>query len=368
MCPWIFLPALGLSCALLAVDPATAQTYTVTDLGVLPGQDFSAAIGINNSGEVIGYASNLLYGLPFGYPYYYFLYRDGKLSALSSPGEPQVAALGIALDDGKDPRQGNEGKTKLILTGDADFGQNQFDAFLYEDHFLRDLGLLPGGHTSMGIAVNASGEVVGTADNADYEELPFLYKNGNMVILGTGVGSPSGINDQGDVTGTASSGGNVSYAFLYHDGKMMDLGTLPGAVMSSGAAINNAMQITGQSSSADYLFSHAFLWSKGKMIDLGVLPNGTVSDGLGINAWGDVVGTADSQAFLYSHGQMHNLNDMIPSNSGWSLRGARSINDRGDIVGTGYINGAMGGLRGFLLTVDCKNSKNKDCDECKRGH
>lgn len=213
--------------------------------------------------------------------------------------------------------------------------------------------------------MNASGEVVGIADNADYEELPFLYKNGNMVSLGTGGVSPSGINDQGDVTGTVYTVGNGIYAFLYHDGKMMDLGTLPGAVLSYGAAINNAMQITGVSSSADDLFSHAFLWSKGKMIDLGELSNDTGSDGLGINAWGEVVGTADSQAFLYTHGQMHNLNDMIPSNSGWSLRAATAINDRGDIVGTGLINGAM---RGFLLTVDCRNSKNKNCDECKRGH
>jgi probable HAF family extracellular repeat protein len=367
MRPWIFLPALGLSCALLAVDPATAQTYTVTDLGVLPGTDYSGATGINNSGDVIGYAGNLLGGLPLGQRYT-FLYRDGKLSFLSSPGEPQIYAFGIAVDDGKDPRQGDEGKTKLILTGDADFGQNQFDAFLYEDHFLRDLGLLPGGHTSIGTAVNASGEVVGNADNADYEGLPFLYKHGNMVSLGTlgGFGgTASGINDQGDVTGNAGTAENVSHAFLYHDLKMMDLGTLPGAVTSSGAAINNAMQITGQSSSADYLFQHAFLWSKGKMMDLGVLPNGTLSNGLGINAWGDVVGTADSQAFLYSHGQMHNLNDMIPSNSGWQLQGASAINDRGDIVGTGDINGIM---HGFLLTVDCKNRKNKDCDECKRGH
>jgi hypothetical protein len=75
---WIFLPALGLSCALLAVDPATAQTYTVTDLGVLPGQDFSEALGINNSGDVIGFTSVMPDGVPLGYPVYSFLYRDGK--------------------------------------------------------------------------------------------------------------------------------------------------------------------------------------------------------------------------------------------------------------------------------------------------
>ena len=101
------------------------------------------------------------------------------------------------------------------------------------------------------------------------------------------------------------------------------------------------------------------------MIDLGLLPNSTVSVGYGINVWGDVVGGTDVGAFLYTHGQMRNLNDMIPSNSGWQLEVANAINDRGDIVGTGDIYEAM---HGFLLTLDCKNRKNKDCDECKRGH
>ena len=46
-------------------------------------------------------------------------------------------------------------------------------------------------------------------------------------------------------------------------------------------------------------------------------------------------GYYESQAFLYTHGQMHNLNDMVPSNSGWQLELANAINDRGEIVGNG---------------------------------
>jgi hypothetical protein len=40
---------------LLAVSSlATAQTYTVTDLGVLPGDSASEGLAVNSSGEVVG--------------------------------------------------------------------------------------------------------------------------------------------------------------------------------------------------------------------------------------------------------------------------------------------------------------------------
>jgi probable HAF family extracellular repeat protein len=359
---WVFLSALGLSCALLAGDPAIAQTYTVTDLGILPGQGFTEALGINNSGDVIAFSSTLLYGLPFGNPRYYFLYRDGKVFPFSSSSEPTVAVLGIARDRGENPKL--RGDEDLVLTGYTGVSQNPPEAFLYKDGILRSLGFLPGGDDSVGFAVNASGEVAGTAYNGDQDQFPFLYKHGNMMVIGPSGGSASGINDQGDVSGTGPNGENATHAFVYHDGKGIDLGTLPGSVTSYSAAINNAMEVTGQSFSEDGSFDHAFLWSKGQMKDLGTLPNALESYGEGINAWGDVVGGTDIGAFLYTHGKMYNLNDMIPSNSGWTLSAGIAINDRGDIVGDGTVNGIG---HGFLLTVDCKNTKNKNCDECKRG-
>jgi hypothetical protein len=44
---------------------------------------------------------------------------------------------------------------------------------------------------------------------------------------------------------------------------------------------------------------------------------------------------------------MHNLNDLIPDNSGLELLSALDINDAGQIVGFGVTPG--GHLRGFLL-------------------
>ena len=37
---------------------------------------------------------------------------------------------------------------------------------------------------------------------------------------------------------------------------------------------------------------------------------------------------------------MYDLNNLIPANSGWTLVNASAINDLGQIVGNGLVNGA----------------------------
>ncbi len=370
---FLILPALALSCALLAAAPATAQTYTVTDLGILPGYELSIANGINESGQVTGYNGNFVDGtVGAGQA---FLYRDGKMSAIGSvPGEA-ILGNGIAGDEDKDPWHPDDDKRKIRVTGILETSGTAH-AFLYQDHFLRDLGLLPGGDSSQGVAVNSSGEVVGEADDANFISQPFLYKHGNMIALPTGGtlgGYASAINEKGDVAGTVFIPGNYFVATLFCHDKAIPLGFLPGGNYSSAAAINDALEIAGTSETPNPANPHAFLWDRGKMIDLGVLPTGSTSAASGINASGEVVGSADvssltggsyNHAFLYSHGKMYDLNGLIPSYSGWVLQVASSINSRGEIVGTGVING---NTRAFLLTLDCNDRRNKDCDHCRYG-
>jgi probable HAF family extracellular repeat protein len=88
------------------------------------------------------------------------------------------------------------------------------------------------------------------------------------------------------------------------------------------------------------------------MIDLGTL-GGSLSEGFGIDNAGHVVGTSNlpndqgRHAFIYISGiGMIDLNDLIARDSGWELQVARAINDRGEIVGFGLINGKS---RAFLL-------------------
>ncbi len=368
MRPWLLVPALGLSCAFAA---ATAQTYTVTNLAVLPDYRYAATYpaGVNESGQVTGADISYFVGPP-GVPIpEAFLYRDGEMVALAGEYSYGYAITG---DNRQTQEHGDEERRKLRVVGEALFTQSRH-AFLYEDHLLRDLGLLPGGTSSAATAVNSFGEIAGTADNADGVYVAFLFRHGNMISLGTlpgGTGSgAAGINNWGDVTGVAHMPDYHDRAFLYHGGKMISLGTLPGTDVSTATAINDSVQITGTASSLNFEFGHAFLWSKGTMIDLGVLPNDTISQANSINAWGQVVGSSSANtptgidhAFLYSNGKMHDLNDMIPTNSGWVLSTATGINNRGQIVGSGLLNGVF---NGFILSPDCKDPKNRDCGFCR---
>ena len=66
-----------------------------------------------------------------------------------------------------------------------------------------------------------------------------------------------------------------------------------------------------------------------------------------INNDGRIVGQGPKGAFLYQDGTFWDLNDFLPAGSGWVLRTARGINDKGQIVGSGQHDGKD---RAFLLT------------------
>jgi probable HAF family extracellular repeat protein len=87
------------------------------------------------------------------------------------------------------------------------------------------------------------------------------------------------------------------------------------------------------------------------MNDLGTL-GGTFSDSAGINNHRHIVGTStvaggQQHAYLFSKGKMTDLNELIPASSGWTLIAATGINDAGEVVGNGTINGHA---HAFLLT------------------
>jgi probable HAF family extracellular repeat protein len=131
------------------------------------------------------------------------------------------------------------------------------------------------------------------------------------------------------------------------------LGTLPGdstRLTSTASAINNAGQVVGWSERAGGA-GHAFLYSGGQMQDLGTLGS-DFSDASAINNAGQVVGDSEiasgaEHAFLYSGDTMIDLNTLIDPSSGWTLQYAYGINDLGQIVGDGVINGQG---HSFLMT------------------
>jgi probable HAF family extracellular repeat protein len=132
---------------------------------------------------------------------------------------------------------------------------------------------------------------------------------------------------------------------------MRGIGTLGGHT-SNGYDINDLGQIVGDSSLANGEM-HAFVWDAvNGMRDLGT--SGLQSMANHINNQGIIVGAVEvtpgnHRAAVFDEEAGHELlQNLIPANTGWErLNYATDINDLGQIVGTGVLNGQN---RAFLLT------------------
>jgi probable HAF family extracellular repeat protein len=113
---------------------------------------------------------------------------------------------------------------------------------------------------------------------------------------------------------------------------MTDLGPF------SANAINNTGQVVGSN-------GHAVVYSNGQIIDLGTMGH-FFSAAVGVNDFSQVVGFAynpsspgNNSPFLYREGQVLDLNTLIAAGQGVRLNQATAINNRGQIVATGFGSG-----------------------------
>ena len=312
---------------------------TILDLGAFGSGYFSAANGINDAGQVTGYAYT-----SGNAAYHAFLYSDGVMTDLGTvSGGPYSS--------------GNAINASGQVAGDGYTPMLDDHAFLSSPQGgLIDLGTFGGFH-SAAWGINSAGWVVGGADlPGDTVTHAFLYTGGPLTDLGTLGGANSyarGINDTGSVVGYSGTATGVDHAFEYTNGVMTDLGSLGGG-FSRAFAINAAGQVVGATEIGSDHTYHAFLYSNGVMSDLGTL-GGDFSSARAINAAGQVVGDSGvsphnhyPDAFLYSNGVMTDLNSLLPEGSGWWLVSAWGINNHNQIVGFGSHNGLQ---RAFLLDL-----------------
>jgi probable HAF family extracellular repeat protein len=320
----LFLAVLLSAAAPLCV----AQKYKIADLGDLLGGSFAQAQAINVSGQITGMAGDA------DGDGVVILYSNDEMTSLGSLGGGKAIGNGI----------NKSGQIAGYSTNAA----GVYRAFVTVDRKLVDIGDLGGG-SSAAAALNDSGEVVGSSYLADGGGVvPFLYRNGKMISLGTlgghGWSSANGINNAGVIAGTAWAP-NGFFGFVWKNGKMKSLGTL-GGQYSEAYAISNKDQITGGAATTSGAW-HAYIITGGKMKDLDGHAK-SVSTGFGINDSGIVVGETNDHAFVYDGKKMKDLNNLIPQNLGWNLYVANGINDAGQIVGYGTRNGTT--LHAFLLT------------------
>jgi probable HAF family extracellular repeat protein len=207
----------------------------VQDLGSLGG-DIGFVAGINNSGQITGAFEN---GSGYVHAFRYSGGAMHDLGALVSGGES--AAFGI-----------NDSGQVVGWADSSDYFHPH--AFLCTGDTMYDLGTLSGaeGSESRAWAINNSGQIVGEATAAGGAHA-FLYSNATMQDLGT-LASPynfdssaNGINDSGQVVGSATTSSYVFHAFLYSNGTMEDLNSLiasaSGWTLSKAGAINDSGQI-----------------------------------------------------------------------------------------------------------------------------
>jgi probable HAF family extracellular repeat protein len=316
---------IGLASSGLTVAWATAQRYTVIDLGTFPGGNVSEGYAISRCGHVTGYA---------------------RFSNFNSDG---FFWSGDGLRDlGALPPEGNVSFAEAINSSGDVVGYSTYNyppmlnshAVLWIQGKIHDLGTLPGSDNSQAMGMNDRGEVVGfSVPHA------FLWnKRQGMQDLGTLPGGSYsqalGINGYGEVVGSSDMADGNTYGFVWTKSTgMRPLPSLPDGFSSSANGINNRGQIVG-GSSAGYDNNYAVLWNRdGKAVDLGVLPGQGWSSAFAINNVGQVVGWSGYRAFMWSESEgMQDLNDLIPSNSGWVLSSANGINDHGQVTGQGTIN------------------------------
>jgi probable HAF family extracellular repeat protein len=320
---------------LLALAPVSrAQQYVLTELPDLGG-GYSLARGISDSGWVVGSARML----PVNSYNLAVLWAGATTVHLVGVGSSVSEALAVSKSG--------------TIVGIAD--EFSLNAFRWQHGELDDLssGI---GLSSQAHDVNSSGVLVGRAGFPAFDRRAAAWDGSQWTDLGSLGGASSvanAINDAGVIVGHSDLSTGEIQAFHWKLGSMTPLGTL-GGVHSAAEDINSAEVVVGYSE--DPLGRpRAVSWTQGVLSNLGTLPSGeSGSWARAINASGQIVGSSYSgaanfsvHATLWDAGQIIDLNSRIAPNSDWILTRAEDINQAGEIVGVGLLNGQT---RGFKLT------------------
>jgi probable HAF family extracellular repeat protein len=305
-----------------AVAAGVAAGYVAVDLGALPGAGTgSTAYAINRSRQVVGVSGTI--SATGDLENHAFLWSNGVMRDLGNfgpiPAPGRVYSIATGINDAGQ------------VVGWANGPDDESHGFLWANGTMQDLGTL-GGEQSGADAINAAGQVVGystlaAAPGVEPVTHAFLWKNGVMRDLGTLGGNYSrafGINSLGEVVGESRTAAGSIHAFRWANGIMTDL--QPQGGRSQAVAINRGGRAVGSRSSRATVWvngvgrlwgpageisgataintaglvvgttqlngvSRALIWKQGVMSDLPAAGGGPAhGQAYGINAGGDVAG------------------------------------------------------------------------------
>ena len=318
--------------ALILVPLARSQSYTITDLGTLGGGNFSIPGAINNSGVVVGWAA-----LSDESEHAFVWTSKNGMRDIGTLGGPSAISAALGIN-----KSGEVVGYSYLTNGEDD------RAFVWTTKSgMQDLGTL-GGSDSEANGINDAGQVVGCASLARNSlSHAFLWTStAGMQDLGTLGGNDScalGINQSGQIVGYSYLADNVTFhAFIWTqaDG-MKDLGNFDGT-NSYAWAINTLGEVAGNGyTPLNAQTPVAAMWTTSRALrGLGAGPGSLAR---AINDSGQIVGSYSpgiNSALLWTpNAHAQNLGNLIPPDSGWSLYEANSLNNTGQIVAFGNIGG-----------------------------
>lgn len=247
-------------------SPETGRIVLNAPPSILQGR----ALDLNNANAVVGWYHN---GQPdpgqFG-----FVWQDGQFTTLPSlPGS--VTSVAQAINDSGD-----------IAGFGLDQAQTGLFALLWRDEQIITLQL-PIGPSTVANDINQNSQITGWMGNAPFiDSHAFIWDDGNVIDLGVIPGGFSAegkaINNHGDVAVLGLTFNDnkevIVRSFLWRDGLWIDIGVLPGFDETLAVDLNDAGEVTGRCKMLDSTAARPFLWRDGTMWDITDLWNSNDKD------------------------------------------------------------------------------------------
>ena len=348
----------------VAVENAGGAYYVVSDLGTLGTGTASYAYGVNDSGEVAGYA----YTTPGNGSPHAVLYSNGVLTDISASWSTPNARATAINDSGE--------MVGYLST-------SPLHGFMYSGGTagtMTDMSTLPGelnGATSRAFAVTSTGIIAGGGDNSQ----GWVYDGTTSYAVGkltssANNGSIFGVNNSEWAVGCSMQGGidPTTYPIYSHYNGTSWVASMVNASGGQADFINSSDTIVGSTyPGAIWGGTGANAWVatySGGGYTTTYLPTlgGTYGNAaFAISDTGVAVGTSEnsagtSLAFVATESgstwTSTDLNTLIATGSGWTLVRATGISTNGThICGYGTIGGQT---HGFLLTPATAGDANLD--------
>ena len=289
------LTAAGAQHAFVFVPREVGGEGRMQDLGTLPGWNCSIALGLNDRGDVVGYACNE--DFTRSQPVLWRRLSDATgwmIEELPGLGGHKGSAAGI-----------NE---RGEIAGNSCTEESITHLILWTRAGMRDLGTA-NGTSAAGWDINSRGQMAVVRDYGENKfTISYLWsEEGGLEDIGNlgGTGPTDGtiaqaLNDRGEMTGGGVTADGLYHAFYWsRETAIQDLGTL-GGFFSEGHDIGERGEIVGLSETANGLV-RGFIWRNGRgMSDLGSLVDGGFSWATGVNKHGQIAGGSDTAG-----GQFH---------------------------------------------------------------